>query len=104
MITYWRFCGLKPDLRGVDRDVLVALGLQGVHEVGPLERHAAALGDLLELLELAFRQRAGVVEEAADEGGFAVVHVADDDDLELLGALGEENGRALRTSHVTVAA
>ena len=72
---------LKPDLRGVDRDVLVALGLQRVHEVGPLKGHAAPLGNLLQLLELAFRQRAGVVKQAADKGGFAVVHVADDDDF-----------------------
>ena len=40
------FGRLEPDLRGVDGDVLVALGLEGVHEVGPLEGHAAALGDL----------------------------------------------------------
>ena len=88
MMTYWRFCGLKPDLRGVDGDVLVALGLERVHQVGPLERHAAALGDFLELLELALGQRAGVVEQPADERGLAVVHVADDDDFELFGGAG----------------
>ena len=81
MMTYCRFFVLKPDLRGVDRDVLVALGLQRVHQVRPLERHAAALGDFLQLLQLALRQRAGVVEQAADKRGLAVVHVADDDDL-----------------------
>ena len=44
--------------------------------------------DLLELLELALGQRARVVEKPADEGGLAVVHVADDDDLELFGGSG----------------
>ena len=77
--------GLEPDLGRVDCDVLVALGLQRVHQVGPLERNAAALGDLPQLLELAFRQRAGVVEQPADERGFSVVHMADDDDFELFG-------------------
>ena len=85
MMTYCRLLRVEPDLRGVDGDVLVALGLQGVHQVGPFEGHAAALGDLLELLQLAFGQRAGVVEQPAHQGGLAVVHVADDDDLELLG-------------------
>ena len=76
---------MEPDLRGVDGDVLVALGLERVHQVRPLEGDAAALGDLLELLQLAFGQRARVVEQPAHQRGLAVVHVADDDDLELLG-------------------
>ena len=38
-----------------------------VHEVGELERHAAALRDRDELLVLALGQRAGVVEQPADE-------------------------------------
>ena len=80
--------GAKPDLRGVDRDVLVALGLQRVHQIGPLERHAAALRDVRELLELAVGQRAGVVEQTADERGFAVVHVPDDDETELVPRVG----------------
>ena len=76
---------VEPDLGGIDGDVLVALGLERVHQVGPLEGHAAALGDLLELLQLALGQRAGVVEQPADKSGFAMVHVADNDDLQLLG-------------------
>src|SRR5581483_9892232 len=75
------FLRLEPDLGGVDGDVLVALGLEGVHEVGPLKGNATALGDFLKLLELALGERASVVEQAADEGGFSVVDVADDDDL-----------------------
>ena len=59
--------GAEPDLARVDGDVLVALGLQRVHEVGELERHAAALRDRDELLVFALGQRAGVVEQPADE-------------------------------------
>jgi len=46
---------------------------------------ATALGDLLQLLELAFRQRAGVVKQTADKGRFAVVHVSNNDNFQLLG-------------------
>ena len=83
---------MEPDLRGINADILVALGLERVHQVRPFEGDAAALGDLLELLQLAFGQRAGVVQEAAHQGGLAVVHVAEDDDLELLGGLPAASG------------
>jgi hypothetical protein len=43
------------------------------------------LGGLLELLEIAFRQRARVMKEPAYQRGLAVVHVAQNDDLKLLG-------------------
>ena len=72
----------EPDLGRVDGDRLVALGLEGVEHEGPFDRHAAARRDRLELLELARRQRAGVVQQAADERRLAVVDVADDDDFE----------------------
>ena len=67
MMTYSRFGVRNQIWLGVDGDVLVALGLQRVHEVGELERHAAALRDRDELLVFAFGQRAGVVEQPADE-------------------------------------
>src|SRR5436853_2052305 len=76
--------GPKPDLGSVDGDVLIAFGLQSVHQVGPLEGNTAALGDLLKLLQLAIGQRARVIKEASHKSGLAVVHMADDDDLELL--------------------
>ena len=75
--------GLEPDLGGVDGDVLVALGLEGVHQVGPLEGHAAAFCHGLQLLQLALGQRAGIVKQPAHKGGLAVVNVADDDNFEL---------------------
>ena len=75
--------GAEPDLRGVDGDALIALGLQRVHQEGPFERHAAPLGHRLDRLELAFGQRARVVEQPADQGRLAVIDVADDDDPKL---------------------
>jgi hypothetical protein len=81
-------CGAKPDLGRVDRDVLVALGLQRVHQVGEFEGHAAPLRDRDELLVFAFRERSGIVEEPADEGGLAVVDVPDDDQSELCPRVG----------------
>ena len=89
------FLGLEPNLSGVDGDVLVALGLKRIHQVGPLEGHAATLGDELKLLKLAFGERASVVEQTSDKSRFAVVNMTDDDDFELFGrgvGLHEKNG------------
>ena len=72
---------VKPDLRRVDRDILVAFGLETVHQVGPLKRNAAPFGDALQLLQLAFRQRAGVVKKPPDEGALAMIDMADNHDL-----------------------
>ncbi len=80
--------GVKPNLRRIDGDVLVALRLQRVHQVGPLEGDAAPAGNGLELLDFALGERTGVVEQPAHKSGFAVVHVADDDDFELFGGRG----------------
>ena len=80
--------GVEPDLGGVDRDALVALGLDRVHQERPLERHAAPLGHGLDRVELAVGQGAGLVDQAADQGRLAVVDMADDDDLELAGLAG----------------
>jgi hypothetical protein len=58
----------------VDRDALLALGAQAVgeqREVGVAV--AAALGGLLDVLELVLEDRLGVVEQAADQGRLAVV-------------------------------
>ena len=72
--------GAKPDLAGVDGDALVALGLQRVEQERPLERHAAARADGLERVELAVRKASRFVQQAADQGRFAVIDMADDDD------------------------
>ena len=63
----------------VDGDALLALGLEAVHEegvVGVLAGGAELAAVALERGELVLEEGAGFVEEAADEGGFAVVHAA----------------------------
>ena len=68
----------EADLAGVDGDALVALGLQRVEQERPFERHAAALGDGLELFELAVGQISGFVQQAADQCRFSMIDMADD--------------------------
>ncbi len=75
--------GAEADLRGVDGDALVAFGLQRVEEKRPFERHAAPRADGFQHLQLALGQAAGFVQQAADEGGFAMIDMADDDDADL---------------------
>src|SRR6185312_12589265 len=75
--------GAEADLRGVDGDALVALGLQRIEQERPFERHAAPRADRLQHLQLAFGQAAGLVQQASDQGGFTVVDMADDDDADL---------------------
>ena len=73
----------EEDARGIDGDVLLLLFDQGVEEEGVFELHAFDRAVLADLLHLAVGQGVGVMEEAADEGGLAVVDVADDDDVHL---------------------
>ena len=61
----------------VDGDALFAFGAQAVGEIGEVDLAVARdVGGTLEGFELVFHQRLGVVEQAADERGFAVVHAA----------------------------
>ena len=73
----------EEDARRVDGDVLFLLFDQGVEEERVFELHAFDRAVLADLLHLAVGQGVGVMEEAADEGGLAVVDVADDDDVHL---------------------
>ena len=75
--------GAKADLRGVDGDALVALGLQRIEQERPFERHAAPGADRLEHFELALGQAAGLVQQAPDQRRLAVIDMADDDDANL---------------------
>ncbi len=75
----------KPDLRGIYGDALVALRLKGIHQKGPLKGHAPALAHRLDGLQLAVRQRARVVEQAAHQRRLAVIDMADDDDAKRFG-------------------
>ena len=59
----------------VDGDALFALGAQAIDKQGEVHAVEAAVGGgALDGLELVHQDRLGVVEEAADEGGLAVVH------------------------------
>ena len=82
------FGGAKPDLRSVNRNILVAFGLQRVHQIGPFERDAAPVSGGLQLLQFAFRQRAGIIKKPADKGGLAVVNMADNDNFKLFDGRG----------------
>ena len=44
----------KPNLRDVDRNILVSFGLESIHQECPLKRHSATLADRLNILKLAF--------------------------------------------------
>ena len=58
----------------VDGDALLALGLEAVGEEGEVDvLVAAAAGGFLHGLELVLEDGFGIIEQAADEGGFAVV-------------------------------
>jgi hypothetical protein len=72
--------GAETDLRGVDGDTLVALGLQGIEQERPFERHAAAGACRLQRLELAVGEAAGLEQQASHQRRLAVIDMADDDD------------------------
>ena len=93
--------GAKTNLRGVDGDALVALGLQRIEQERPLEGHAAPGADGLQHLQLALGQAAGLVQQAADQRRLAVVDMADDDNADLWprGAV-RRRRYALRDDHV----
>ncbi len=72
--------GAEPDLGRIDGDALVALHLQAVEQEGEFEIEPP-LGRLgAQLLRAAFRQAAGIVQQPADQGGFAVIDMPDHDD------------------------
>ncbi len=67
-------CGGEVAVGDVDGDALFAFGAQAVGEQGEVGGVLAALGgDGLDGLHLVGQDRLGVVQEAADQGGLAVV-------------------------------
>jgi hypothetical protein len=70
----------EEGLRRVDRDVVLALFLKRVHQVGELELPPLLAARSLDLLVSLLGKRAGVVEQPTDQGRFPVVHVPHDDD------------------------
>ena len=77
--------GAKLNLRRVDRDVLLLLLQQRVEQEGVFEVHALRRASLLDLLDLAVRQRVRVEQQPPDQRRLAMIDMADNDDLELLG-------------------
>ena len=75
--------GAKADLRGVDGDALVALGLQRIEQERPFERHAAPRADGFQHFQLAVGQAAGLMQQPSDQRRLAVIDMADDDDANL---------------------
>ncbi len=57
----------ETDLRGIDGDALIPLGLQGVQQERPFERHAASGADRFQHLKFAVGQAAGLVQQPPDQ-------------------------------------
>ena len=73
--------GPEEHPRGIDGDALVLLGLEGVEQERVLELLALTPTRGLDLLELAVPEDPGVGEQSSDEGGLAVIDMADDHDV-----------------------
>jgi hypothetical protein len=77
---------LELNLRGINGDILLLLLEQRIEQKGVFKLHPLLAAGLLDLLHLSFRQRFCVVENATDEGGFPVIHMADENDFETIRA------------------
>ena len=94
--------GAEADLAGVERDALVALGLQRVEQERPFERHAAPLADRLQRIDLAVRQAAGLVQQPSDQRRLAMIDVTDDHDADQRAAGLSRSGTRARPSEFSV--
>jgi hypothetical protein len=70
----------EADLAGVERDALIAFGLQRVEEERPLECHTAPVTHRLQRFQFAVGQTFGFMQQPADQRRFAVVDMARDHD------------------------
>src|SRR3989442_876000 len=75
---------LEERAGGVDRDALLLFLQESVEEESVLELLALPAADFPNLVELAVGGRAGVGVEPAQQRGLAVIHVADDNDVQML--------------------
>ncbi len=75
---------LEIAVRDVDRDALLPLGREAIHQQGVVDRaapgRAVAAAVAFERLHHVVRDAAALVEQAADERGFAVIHAAAGED------------------------
>ena len=76
-------CCSKRNLGGVDGDVLLLFLEKRIEQKREFKLHPFGCAGVLYFFDLPFRQRAGVVENAPDERGLAVIHMTDEDDAEL---------------------
>ena len=74
----------KWNLRRVDRDVLRLLLEESVQQECIFELHSFRRTCSLDARDLPFRQRARVVQQAANQGRLAMIHMADEHDLKSL--------------------
>ena len=70
--------------RRIDRDSLLLLLEKGIEQKRVLEFLPLLPTDGLDLFKLAIRQRSRVGVETPQQGGFPVVHVPDDDDVQIV--------------------
>ena len=84
--------GSELNLGGVDGDVLLLFLEEGVEEEGVFEVHALGFGCGLDLRDFPVGKGVGVVEDASDESGLAVVYVAHEDDAQSVCGGGLERG------------
>jgi hypothetical protein len=78
------FAGPEEDLGGVDGDPLDLFFLQVIHDEGKLHLAAQFPANALDLLDLSFRKAVRVEKKAPDQGGFPMIHVSHDDELQLI--------------------
>ena len=74
--------GPKRNLRCVDRDVLFLLLEQGVEQKREFKFHPFRRARLFDHVDLSVGQRIGVVQDATNERGLAVIYVAHEDDFQ----------------------
>ncbi len=92
--------GVEVAVGDVDRDALLALGPQAVGEQRQVDVAVAAPErGLLHVLELVLEDRLRVEEEAADEGGLAVVDRARGGEADELGGAGDRSPVGRRARH-----
>ena len=74
--------GRELNARGVNRDTLLLFFLEGIQQVGIFKGLARIVCDFFDLVNGSLRQRIRIVKQAANDRGFAVVHMTHDDDIQ----------------------
>ncbi len=75
--------GSKRNFGRIDRDVLFLLLKKRIEQKGKFKLHSFRRARLFYLFDLAFGQRTGVMQNAADQRGLSMIDVTDEDDAQL---------------------